>query len=142
MDSPEHRALAREAARNSLVLLKNQNQLLPLAAPLKVALIGPNANVTDTLCSNYYGSLPHVVSVLEGLQAVPGLQLSYAKGCDINSQDRSGFAAAVSAATAAQVAVVVLGIDEVSYCTAAQVFSLYLFYACAARVAVRTVDRV
>jgi hypothetical protein len=57
----------------SIVLLKNDpvngSPLLPLSKTASIALIGPNANVTETLTSNYHGQLPHIVSVLEGLTA-------------------------------------------------------------------------
>ena len=55
VDSAEHRALALELATKSIVLLKNDKQVLPLNVAAKVALIGPNANRTMTLLSNYPG---------------------------------------------------------------------------------------
>eukprot|EP00004_Rigifila_ramosa_P017073 TRINITY_DN4117_c0_g1_i1.p1 TRINITY_DN4117_c0_g1~~TRINITY_DN4117_c0_g1_i1.p1 ORF type:complete len:746 (-),score=162.51 TRINITY_DN4117_c0_g1_i1:23-2260(-) len=114
IDSEEHRSHAAQIARESIVLLKNNpvngSSLLPISANARVALIGPHANATDMLCSNYRGTLPHVVSLLEALE--PRVALDYHYGCDIDSNDRSGFAAAVAAAAASDVAVVVMGIDQ------------------------------
>jgi beta-glucosidase len=83
--SPAHVALARKAAQESMVLLKN-NGALPLPAGLRVAVIGPNADAHDVLLGNYQGAPEHVVSILEGIRAnVPRGRVPYAKGCDITS---------------------------------------------------------
>lgn len=69
IDSPEHRALALEAATESIVLLRNDG-LLPLQGAPRIAVIGPLA---DTLCEDWYsGTLPYQVTVAGGLQAVLG----------------------------------------------------------------------
>lgn len=68
-DTPEHRALALETARKSLVLLKNDG-LLPLAqAPRRIAVIGPNADTVDALVGNYNGTPSNPSTILDGLRA-------------------------------------------------------------------------
>lgn len=67
VNSPEHRALSREAARQSMVLLKN-NGILPLSRNLEsIAVVGPHAASTDILLANYYGVTGNAVTVLEGI---------------------------------------------------------------------------
>ncbi|HXA50320.1 MAG TPA: glycoside hydrolase family 3 N-terminal domain-containing protein, partial [Candidatus Acidoferrum sp.] len=68
-DSVEHRKLALEAARKSIVLLKNENQTLPLKASVrKIAVIGPSADDPEALLGNYNGFSSKHVSPLEGIQ--------------------------------------------------------------------------
>ena len=69
VDSPAHRKLSLEAARKSIVLLKNDKQILPLASSIrKIAVIGPSADDAEALLGNYNGfSLKHVAP-LEGIQ--------------------------------------------------------------------------
>ncbi len=85
-DSPEHGALALKAARESLVLLKNDG-LLPLQTKKlrRVAVIGPNATSVPALLGNYNGSPSAPVTVLAGLKSAleaAGVQVDYAHGCD------------------------------------------------------------
>jgi hypothetical protein len=84
-DTPEHAALALRAARESMVLLKNDG-VLPLqkGALHRVAVIGPNASSVPVLVGNYNGSPSKPVTVLDGLKAAlePGVQVDYAHGCD------------------------------------------------------------
>jgi beta-glucosidase len=81
--SPEHLALSEEAARSSLVLLKNDG-ILPLKGGEKVAVIGPNADNWWTLVANYYGRPTSPVSALEGVTAKAGAEnASYALGSTI-----------------------------------------------------------
>lgn len=114
VDCPEHRQLALETARQSMVLLKNEG-VLPLRKDLKrVAVIGPNADQELVMLGNYYGTPAFITSVLEGIKkkVSPGTQVTYARGCSILAEDRGGFAAAVALAKEADVAVVVLGLSQ------------------------------
>lgn len=109
-----HVELALEGARKSLVLLKNENGVLPLRKDGSIALVGPNA---ASLPTDGGGSPlvrpPYTVSVLEGVANVaPGTLIRTARGCDINSGDRSGFPAAVEAARSADAVVFVGGLDQ------------------------------
>jgi beta-glucosidase len=82
--SPEHRELALQAARESIVLLKNENDLLPLRKDLKsIAVIGPNADDFRVLLGNYSGTPPEAVTPLEGIRRKlsPVTRLYYAQGC-------------------------------------------------------------
>lgn len=85
VNSPEHRALTLQAARESIVLLKNDG-LLPLAKEIgSIAVIGPNADDLMTLLGNYNGTPAHAVTPLEGIRrAVSAKTAVYtAKGCPI-----------------------------------------------------------
>jgi beta-glucosidase len=85
-DSPEHRALALEAARKSIVLLKNEGGMLPLRKGLKtIAVIGPDADNLDVLLGNYNGDPTEPVTPLEGIRrkAGPRTQVLYAQGSDL-----------------------------------------------------------
>lgn len=116
VDSPEHRELALEVARQSLVLLKNQDNLLPLdKSRLKsIAVLGPNADETLVLSGNYMGTPAEPVSVLAGIRALvsPATQVTYARGCQLIGDSRDGFEEAIQAAKASQVAVVVVGLSQ------------------------------
>jgi beta-glucosidase len=123
VDSPEHQALALEAAQASLVLLKNTGGLLPLQRDLGcIAVVGPNADDREVLVGNYAGVPSRPVTVLDGIrQAVsPATRVLYAPGCDLVSGGDSawgergddGFAEALAAADRADVTVLVLGISN------------------------------
>jgi beta-glucosidase len=112
--SKEHQDLALRTAREGIVLLKNDNHLLPLKKdPGSIAIIGPNADDVANQLGDYSPSvtLQHVVTIREGIQAKvsPSTHVAYSKGCGILSPDKSGFAAAVEAAKHARVAIVVVG---------------------------------
>lgn len=121
LDSPEHRAIARSLAEKSIVLVANQDAL-PLPAGRRIAVIGPNADRQGALFG-CYSFLNHVLvqhpdveagievpTVLDALRAEFGAELvTSARGCEVDDDDRSGFDAAVAAATAADVAVLVVG---------------------------------
>ena len=81
-DTPEHRAKSLEMARASMVLLRNEGNLLPLRAPpRRIAVVGPNADSFDTLVGNYYGTPSIPVTVLDGLRArFPQSQIDYVQG--------------------------------------------------------------
>jgi beta-glucosidase len=116
VDSPEHRELALEVARQSLVLLKNQNNLLPLdKSSLKsIAVIGPNADDLLVLTGNYMGTPAEPITVLAGIKALvpPGIQVTHAQGSKLLGSSEDGFEEAIQAAKASQVAVVVLGLSQ------------------------------
>ena len=84
-DSESHGELALQAARKSIVLLKNEGGLLPLKKDLKtVAVIGPNADDLEVLLGNYNGFPSAPVTPLEGIRdKLPGTEVLYARGCDI-----------------------------------------------------------
>lgn len=113
VNTPAARALALRAARESFVLLKNDAQTLPLdLTKIKsIALIGPAANATEALQGNYFGNAPFVITALSGLTSI-GFNVNYAKGCDYDTQDRSGFAAAVTAVNQSDVVVFFGGLNQ------------------------------
>jgi len=108
-----HRALAREAGRRSVVLLKNEGAVLPLAPTLKrVALIGPFGD--DSAHVNGPWGPIHVrvppVTLAQGLRAaMPGTELRVVKGADIEAHIAGGEAAARDAADWAEVVVLAVG---------------------------------
>jgi len=88
LDTPEHRAMARVLANESMVLLKNDGTLPLTPGPLKIALIGPLADQTRYLLGNYNGVPTHTVSVLEGLKAeFPEAQITFVQGTQFLRND-------------------------------------------------------
>jgi beta-glucosidase len=118
LNNPEHAKAAREIATKSIVLLKNEHQLLPLSKNIKtIAFIGPlvkpvmqNKGFWDVEVPGIDSS--YVVSQWEGLKNKVGknTKLLYAKGCSIEGENRDGFGEALEVAK--QVDVVVLSIGE------------------------------
>ncbi len=85
-DTPAHRQLALEAARESLVLLKNEGDALPLKRDLKkIAVIGPTANEEIVLLGNYNGTPSRAVTLLEGIKnkVSPQTEVVYEQGCNL-----------------------------------------------------------
>lgn len=111
--SAEHRAAARDMARKSIVLLKNDANLLPLAKNLKtLAVIGSLAEAKRDMLGEWemVGKPEDVVSLLDGIkQAAPQTKVIYAEGCKPEGNDTQGFKAAVAAARKADAVVIVLG---------------------------------
>ncbi|MFG6686786.1 beta-xylosidase [Mariniflexile sp. HNIBRBA6329] len=115
----EHREFALELAEKSIIMLKNDNNLLPidLSKIKSLAVIGPNAHEerpkkgTYELLGGYSGLPPYYVSVLDGLKKKVGdkVKINYAKGCDIDSFSKEGFPEAVSAAKKSDAVVLVVG---------------------------------
>ncbi|RED47843.1 beta-xylosidase [Seonamhaeicola aphaedonensis] len=115
----EHRKFALEIAEKSIIMLKNDNNLLPLdVSKIKsLAVIGPNAHEerpkkkTYELLGGYSGLPPYYVSVLDGLKKKVGdnVKINYAKGCDIDSFSKDGFPAAIAAAKQSDAVVLVVG---------------------------------
>lgn len=80
--SAAHHEIALRAARESIVLLQNKNNILPLGRDTKVAVIGPNANDSVMMWGNYNGLPRHTVTILEGLQA-KGRVVGHIKACEL-----------------------------------------------------------
>lgn len=127
VNSAEHRAVALRAARESLVLLKNDAHVLPLSKELKsVAVIGPNADDQSLTQYRYGPSAVQSVTVRQGIQNLLGssVKVNYAKGCDVVNanwpetevlpepltlEEQRQIEEAVAAAKNSEVAIVVLG---------------------------------
>lgn len=111
--TPEHIALARTLAEESVVLLKNEGNLLPLSADrLKsVAVIGPNAARVQFGDYTWSRSNADGITLRQALEARCGrrVKVQYAQGCDMVSDDTTRIAEAVDAARNADVSIVVLG---------------------------------
>lgn len=84
VDCPKHKELALKIAHESLVLLQNKDNLLPLNRQMKVAVIGPNANDSVMQWGNYNGFPSHTVTLLEGISAkLPQAQIIYEPICGL-----------------------------------------------------------
>jgi beta-glucosidase len=84
--SDYNNGLSREAARESIVLLKNQNNILPLDKDTRtIAVIGPNADNFESLIGNYNGIPKDPVTILRGItnKVTPDTKVIYAEGCDL-----------------------------------------------------------
>lgn len=84
--SKEHAQQALTVARKSMVLLKNENNVLPLKPEKirKIAVLGPNAADSTMMLGNYNGDPTHVVTILDGIKAAyPDAEVTYERGCDL-----------------------------------------------------------
>lgn len=109
--SPEHRAVSREAGKHAIVLLENDG-VLPLKKNQKIALVGPLMDNKEHVLGGWacLDDPSKTVSILEGMiEAFGEEQIIAAKGCDIEGDNREGFAEAVAAAEKADVIVAVMG---------------------------------
>ncbi len=107
-------SIALQLARESIVLLKNENNLLPLNKKLKrIALIGPLADNDEDPTGGWSGAYKreNVVTVLQGLKNIlqDNTEIEYAKGCNFNDSDYTNITAAVAAAENSDVVIMVLG---------------------------------
>lgn len=127
VNSAAHQQVALRAARESMVLLKNEKNILPLSKTIKsIAVIGPNADDDSTAHYRYGPSGVKGVTVLEGIRAKLGstVKVNYAKGCEITDahwpetevlpepltkDEQDEISKAVEAARKSEVAIVVLG---------------------------------
>ena len=110
----EHLEVALNAARKSIVLLKNNNQLLPLSKNTKtIAVIGPLANAKEEMIGNWpgKGDDKNSVSLLEGLKTrfPSSTKFLYSKGCNINDDNTLLFKDAIKNAIASDVVILALG---------------------------------
>lgn len=114
VESPAHRRLARISAQRSIVLVKNEGNLLPLPKDLRsLVVVGPNADAVDVLLGNYSGLSPRLVTVLEGITAAvqPDCALQFFRGCDLIHPSRAGFGGTVWTAEQADVVIAVMGLS-------------------------------
>ena len=112
----EHRAAAREIAGRSMVLLKNDQGVLPLKPQIRsIAVLGPLADDRDAPLSHWRsdGRVEDVVTLLAGIQARAagrqGMTVAHAKGCEIEGGSTDGFAEAIRLARQSEVAIVAVG---------------------------------
>lgn len=122
LDCAEHKALNLEAAKQTLVMLKNENGFLPVGNKKykSIAVVGPNANSTTVLEGNYHGYASEYVTVADGIRRTfPDAAVSYSAGSllfkeAINHPD--GFfnlrSEGVAAASEAELTVLCLGLDR------------------------------
>lgn len=118
LNNQEHRKAARDIAAKSIVLLKNENGILPLSKETKtIAFIGPLVKERKQNMGFWSVELPevdydkHVISQWEGVQNKVGnsAKLLYAKGCEIEGDNKDGFAEAVAVANQADVVILSIG---------------------------------
>lgn len=111
--SKEHLEAARDVARRSIVLLKNENQVLPVSREAStVAVIGPLADSKRDLIGNWSakGEAKHSISLREGIEnALPEANVLYAKGCEVTGDSKSGFAQAIAIADKSDVVILAIG---------------------------------
>jgi beta-glucosidase len=114
LNDPQNRLAARQVARKSLVLLKNDNHALPLRREWqRLAIIGPLAKSKRDLDGSWVpeADTTLITSIYDGLGQRLGkqTQLRYAKGCDVHGESRAGFAQAVATAQNADAVVLTVG---------------------------------
>jgi beta-glucosidase len=114
VDSKENRALAREAASKSIVLLKN-NGVLPLKNDLdRYYVVGPNAASIDALLGNYFGVNARMVTILEGITAAvaPASQVQYSPGTTLDKANENPVDWSSPEAAEADVTIVAMGLTR------------------------------
>jgi len=115
LNNPESANSARDMAKRSIVLLKNNQNILPINSSKKIALIGPLAKSKYDMLGGWsyvWNKNTDVVSQYEGLEKRLGKSnLLYAKGCEVNDSSKVGFAASVKIANQADIVILSIGED-------------------------------
>jgi beta-glucosidase len=110
---PENLEASRDVAKRTMVLLKNENSLLPLDKNIKtIAVIGPLTDAKEEMlgCWSAAGDSKKSVSIIEGIKAkAPSAEILYAKGCDINDDITTSISQAINVAKKADVVVLAVG---------------------------------
>ena len=116
LNTPQNQALNLQAARESIVLIKNSMLPLDPKSTKQITVIGPHANSTRGMLSNYEGIPSQVVTVLQGIQNVfkgTSVDVKYAPGCtDVKCEDMSKFEEALDLINNGDTVVMVMGQDE------------------------------
>jgi beta-glucosidase len=111
--SKENLDAARDVAKRSLVLLKNDKNILPLRTQtIKIAIVGPLADANKEMLGGWHaaGDGDKAISLLTAMKGtLKTASITHVKGCEINTDSRAGFAEAVAAAKNADVVIVALG---------------------------------
>lgn len=79
----KHQALALEMARETMTLLQNKKNILPLSKKQKIAVVGPNADDAKLMWGNYNGTPAKTITILEGIKNITQGEVVYDKGCDL-----------------------------------------------------------
>ena len=115
IESPEHLALAREAAARAVVLLENRGGVLPLPPALRaLAVVGPTADDVPVLLANYHGTPSRPVTLLDGIRAAArarDVSVAYARGGRLTETSSGDLADAAAVARDSDAVIAVVGLD-------------------------------
>ncbi len=112
--SQKHRNLAKQMAEESIVLLKNENNLLPISKNINsIAVIGPNANTLEVLLGDYSGEPTQYTTILQGIKSTvsQNTKINYAKGSELIGDLADDFDKAIDIATNADISLLALGLS-------------------------------
>ena len=118
LDTDHSKAMNLQAARESLVLLKKTAHLpIKMADIKRIAIIGPNANNSHVMLSNYEGIPSSVVTVFQGVQQFLGnssshVMVEYALGCTVQCPNKKNYSAALDLALRADYVIMVMGLSD------------------------------
>lgn len=112
-NSPKHRQLALELARKSIVLLKNDHDILPTTIPKTIGLIGPNCDSKDAIGGNYRPSTDVLYTALQALRNYTTSTVLYAAGCpSVKCNTTAKFDEAVDVVHRSDLIIMFMGIDQ------------------------------